>query len=340
MSSQNWHEMSMGTSLNDPTNNGRTVNNYTTFSTDENFGFGTPTMENPHATVPSMVQSYKDSLLNFYAKNELVISTSLLVVSTAGERVTFKFMIDHMYPFKFVLIEIIFLLSFLLFSIVTLYKTHRTKEITKEMRSFPHQQIMIMAFLDSIQFLGLVLSGVYVSPTMTVILMHTSTLFVVGGSRIAFPHRNYGDLHKNGLIFISFALFISLCKIVWCDWSSADSEHYLSTRSALLYIFSAALQGLSTLYKENSLVSWGQPVNIYYLTSFLFLYQFITMFVMSLLFYFSRGNNLFPFFLSQYFLTPLFSLFSSNRSLWDSYQYLIPYLLRLEMFPGNHSRVR
>lgn len=236
----------------------------------------------------SFFQTCYQTCLQFYLQHELYISTSLLILSTAGERVTFKFMIDRMFPFKFVLIEIIFLLSFLLFSIVTLYKIHKTKEITSQMRKFPHSQILVMAGLDSLQFLGLVCSGVAVSPTMTVILMHASTIFVVGGSRIAFPHRNYGDSHKFGLLFISGALVIGLAKILWCDWSS-DCSFY-STRSALMYIAASALQGLSTLYKENSLVAWGQPVDIYYLTSFLFFYQFWITVAFSLIFYLITGK--------------------------------------------------
>ncbi len=254
----------------------------------------------------SFFQTCYQTCLQFYLQHELYISTSLLILSTAGERVTFKFMIDRMFPFKFVLIEIIFLLSFLLFSFVTLYKIHKTKEITSQMRKFPHSQILVMAGLDSLQFLGLVCSGVAVSPTMTVILMHASTIFVVGGSRIAFPHRNYGDSHKFGLFFISGALVIGLAKILWCDWSS-DCSFY-STRSALMYIAASALQGLSTLYKENSLVAWGQPVDIYYLTSFLFFYQFWITVAFSLIFYLITGkNSLSPF---QYeFISSPFSLF-------------------------------
>jgi hypothetical protein len=163
--------------------------------------FGTPTIGNsPYSQnskhhlfkekISSFFSSIYDPLYSFFVKYELYIATTCLIISTATERVTFKFMIDRMLPFKFVLIEIIFFLSFLLFSCITMYKVHRTKEITSQMKQFPHKQIWIMAILDSLQFVGLVYSGVNVSPTMTVILMHTSTLMVVAGSHIVFPYRN------------------------------------------------------------------------------------------------------------------------------------------------------
>lgn len=293
--SGDWYEMTVSSSLqNHSPGGGSKVPHYSSF---DDTGFGSPSVEHHHHKheKQTILGQYQKALFNFYAKYELYITTTLLIISTAGERVTFKFMIDHMYPFKFVLIEIIFLLSFILFSIVTLYKIHRTKEITNQMRSFPHKQIFLMAVLDSFQFLGLVYSGVNVSPTMTVILMHASTLFVVGGSRFVFPNRSYGDLHKYGVALMSAAIFISFCKVLWCDWSTSENDGYLSTRSAVIYILASALQGLSTLYKENSLVSWGQPVNIYYLTSFLFLYQFLTTVVLSIGFYMAKGS--FSFFL-------------------------------------------
>lgn len=286
--------------------------NYSSISQEE---FDTPTFDDP-SFHPSQQRTHKyskhfsflfqfyDACLGFYMKYELIISTSLLILSTASERVTFKFMIDHMYPFKSVLIEIIFLLSFLLFSAVTLYKIHRTKEITSQMRNFPHKEIFIMALLDSIQFIGLVFSGVNVPPTMTVILMHASTIFVVAGSHFAFPHRKYGDLHKYGLGLISGALILSLMKIFWCDWSASDSDHFFNTREALIYVFSSALQGLSTLYKENSLVTWAQPVNIHYLSSFLFLYQFFITFAFAIIYYLGQGSlsSLFSCLLLHFFL--------------------------------------
>ena len=242
-------------------------------------------IKKPKATYFSQI---KKSIIQWFLRYELIIATILLVLSTASERVTFKVMIDRMLPFKFILIEIIFIFSFLIFSAITLFKTYYTKEITNQMRKFPHSQIWIMALLDSIQFLGLVYSGVNVSPTMTVILMHASTLFVVAGSKFAFPHRTYGDLHRYGLGLIAAALVIAFMKILWCDWTSAD--HFSETFAAVIYIGAAALQGLSTLYKENCLVTWAQPVNIYYLSSFLFLYQFFCTFGLSILFYLYQGN--------------------------------------------------
>jgi hypothetical protein len=220
----------------------------------------------------------------------LLLAIVVLIVSTAAERISFKVMVDSMLPYKFVLVDIIFLLTCFIFSTITFYKKHFTHEITANMASFPHRIIMIIAFFDSLQFMTAVYSAGGVSPTMTVILMHASTLFVVLGSKVAFPSRNYGFLHKVGVALISLAIIIALFKIIWNDYYYYADSQFETTKASFLYLVSSALHGLSTLLKERALVDWSQPINIYFLSSWLFLYQFLFAVLLSVVFYTCEGK--------------------------------------------------
>lgn len=219
----------------------------------------------------------------------LVLAAAVLIVSTVIERVSFKIMIDRMLPYKFMLVEIIFFLSCFVFAAVAAYKQLFTSEITPAMHRFPHSKILVIAVMDSIQFLGLVFSAAEVSPTMTVILMHSSTLFIVLGSKLAFPQRHYGTLHAYGVMLISTAIVISILKIIWNDFIVPGSG-FIVTWDSMIYLAASSLQGLSTFYKEKALVDWSQPISIYLLSSWLFFYQFWVTIFLSFLHYTVSGT--------------------------------------------------
>lgn len=242
--------------------------------------------EDPPTCYEKVKSQFSTLYTSITADMWLLMATVVLIVNTATERVTFKMMVDRMLPYKFVLIDIIFLASCAIFSAISYYKQRYTDEITPNMKLFPHKWILGIAFVDSVQFLWSVYSAIGVSPTMTVILMHASTLFIVMASRVVTPSRSYGKLHSIGVVFISVAIFLSLFKIIYNDYyfSSNDSRWY-TTKSAFLYLIASALQGLSTLMKEKALVEWSQPIDIYYLSSWLFFYQFLITVMFSVLFY-------------------------------------------------------
>lgn len=247
--------------------------------------------ESPVYTLP-FLSHINDYLRHHNLDFVLVISTVVLISFTAIERISFKVMVDRMLPYKFVLIEIIFLASCFVFAIITAYKLLFTKDISSSMLKFPHSKLIGIAVLDSLQFLGAVYSAVGVSPTMTVILMHSSTLFIVLGSKIVFPARVYGSLHAWGVALISVAIAFSLFKIVWNDYyfNSSSEAGYSATKCSLLYLAASAVQGLSTLYKEKALVEWSQPISIHYLSAWLFFYQFLVTLGLSVVFYLVEGN--------------------------------------------------
>lgn len=101
-----------------------------------------------------------------------------------------------------------------------------------------------MAILDTVQFAGLTVSAAGVSPTMTVILLHTSTPFLVLGSNYVFPDRRYSVVQVRGVKLIGVAVLIgligSISHIFYPDVHESD------TFSTLFYFSMAALHGNTT----------------------------------------------------------------------------------------------
>jgi hypothetical protein len=170
------------------------------------------------------------------------------------------------------------------------------------MTNFPNKQLWIMAILDTIYFAGLIISASSVSPTMTVILLHASTPFVVLGSRKIFPNRKYSEIQMKGVFYISFALLISISRPIYNSIGEKNKD-YSEAYSIFFYILSAATQGFASLYKEKCIIEWSQPIDIHYLSSWLFTYQFIFAIIISPLLYLTQGlsDNFTGFPLSSFF---------------------------------------
>jgi hypothetical protein len=205
------------------------------------------------------------------------------MIATATERVTFKMAVDRMEPFRFMLVETIFIVSAALYCLITLFKQSTTNKITVQMTTFPHSKLLIMAILDTLHFAGLLVCASGVSPTMTVILLHTSTPFIVLGSRLTFPDRKYSAIQMRGVILISVAMLISLSRPVIDIYLEKIDEK--DATASILYAGAAALQGIATLYKEKCIIQWGRPLDIHYLSSWLFVYQFGVALVLAPLIY-------------------------------------------------------
>jgi hypothetical protein len=56
-----------------------------------------------------------------------------------------------------------------------------------------------------------------------------------------------------------------------------------------MYLSMSALHGIATLYKEKALIEWSHPMDIHYLSSWLFLYQFIAALVLAPAIYVLQG---------------------------------------------------
>ena len=199
---------------------------------------------------------------------------------------------------------------------------------------FPWKQLMIMAALDMLQLSGLIISAAGIPPTMTVVLLHISTPCIVFGSRYVFPLRQYSALQTRGIVIIIFAISISLFRP--CIGLMFGRKVTSFIRSAIIYSLSASLQGFSMLYKEYVIISWKQPpVEIYYLSTWLFTFQLIFVLIFSPLIYISQSvtsNNPIGFPIHSYFTNiydgihclfgyepQVFSSQSWSRQLYDTH---------------------
>ena len=160
------------------------------------------------------------------------------------------------------------------------------------MNGFPQWKLLVMAALDTIQFAGLTISAAGVSPTMTVILLHTSTPFVVLISKYSFPDRTYTTRHIQGAQLIAIAVLLSLigsfCHVFF------SGQHQSDISSSIIYVIMAAFHGFATLFKEKSISLWAQPIDIYYLSAWIFMYQLLFSILLIPILYYSQGTNYEP----------------------------------------------
>lgn len=153
---------------------------------------------------------------------------------------------------------------------------------------FPHAGLIRMATLDALQFSGLVVSAAGVSPTMTVILLHANTPFVVLGSRIMFDGREYSLNQMRGVCMITVAVMISFVRPVY-HWYRDDNVPFVT--SSFSYVFFTAVQGFAMLYKEKCIIEYGKPLDVHELSFWLFLYQLLITILISPAIYLFQGNK-------------------------------------------------
>ncbi len=216
----------------------------------------------------------------------LILSVVGLMVATATERMTFKMSVDRMTPFRVTLILMTISVSFLVYSVVASIKLRFTTKITPRMMEFPHKKLFMMAVVDTLSLSGLILSAAAMTPTMTVILLHISTPFVVLGSKWNFPTREYSVSQLRGVYLITLAVVISIVRHV-VDLVVGVNVGY--ALSSIFYVAAAALHGLGTVMKEKAIVEWSQPLDIHYISSWLFFYQIIVAFLLSPILYLLQG---------------------------------------------------
>lgn len=242
----------------------------------------------------------------------LFLSTLGVMVATTAERITFKMSVDRMTPHRLVLIEIIFTVSLVVYGIIVAMKRGLTNEITSQMYLFPHSKLMIMALLDTIQFSFLVLAAAGITPTMTVILLHASTPAIVFGSKFFFPTRVFTEAQMRGVYLIVFAIVVGIVQQIWAILTRGiDQSGLLST---LVYILAASLHGCSTLYKEKAIIEWMQPMDVHYLSSWLFFYQVLACLVLGPAIYIFQGVSN-----RNWGGFPLSSMFINIRDGWSCF---------------------
>jgi CRT-like, chloroquine-resistance transporter-like len=111
------------------------------------------------------------------------------------------------------------------------------------------------------------------------------------GTKIAFPDRKYSLDHMKGAGLITLAVILTLIGYVAYPSSKRTSVHHSDVCSCLLYVAMAGLHGVSTLYKEKSIIAWARPMDIHYLSSWLFMYQFLFSLLLAPFIYYMQGET-------------------------------------------------
>lgn len=155
------------------------------------------------------------------------------------------------------------------------------------MLEFPHRKIILMAIIDSVQFCGLSLAAAGVSPTMTVILLHASTPCLVITTKYFYPDRSYSSVQMKGVYVIIFAILVSISRPII---QLFFVHHFTSVWHSFAYLFFSAMHGFATLYKERTLVEWAQPIDIHYISSWLFFYQCVASVLLTPVLYLFQGD--------------------------------------------------
>ncbi|CAM9360027.1 unnamed protein product, partial [Heterosigma akashiwo] len=134
----------------------------------------------------------------------------LLVLALTSERVLFKFTVDRLEPFRFVLIQEIVLFNLLvMFTIVSL-KRMLTHDITAAMHEFPRNALITVAALDLVQLTATVMSAAQTKPVMTVILLQSIKAFSILASCAAGRAQKYSRGHLVGLLLVCAAMGLAV----------------------------------------------------------------------------------------------------------------------------------
>ncbi len=157
------------------------------------------------------------------------------------------------------------------------------------MKGFPLRKLAAIAIIDTLGLGGLVISAYGVTPAMTVILMQAHSPVSVLGCKYFFPDRLYTPTQIKGVWIVCVALFLG----VFSAFFSPGYDDRSTVASSALYIACASLQGLSTLFKEKSVLEFGTPVDMYTLSSALFSYQVVFSIILFPFFYLLQGKKKF-----------------------------------------------
>ena len=151
------------------------------------------------------------------------------------------------------------------------------------MTEYPHKLIIRMALLETLQFSGLIISAAGVTPTMTLILLHANTISNTYLMKYVFPNRQYPIWHTRGMLLITCAIIVSLARPLLYF---INGWRWIEVICSIVYIISACILGISNLYKEHCIINWKEPMDIHYISAWLYIYQaFFTLLLSPILYY-------------------------------------------------------
>jgi hypothetical protein len=229
---------------------------------------------------------------------KLFVCAFFLVFAATTEKVSFKISVDNMFPFNLIQVQIIFILSFFIHSFITIYLWLFTKEISIQFQPLPHCKIFSVAIFDTLNFVLLISTASFVSPTMTVIFLYSNNTFICLLSTIVgLKKGNYSPTQLTGVNLILIAIFVGFFKsIILATVQSNGAKLVCNIIAVIFYIVASGLQGFISLYKENIVINLNQPINIYKLNVWLFFYQTVSIFLISIVYWFLEGNFFYYYF--------------------------------------------
>jgi hypothetical protein len=153
----------------------------------------------------------------------------LLCFVTTAERVSFKLLVDRVVPFRFLVVILIVLFETIILCFLVFFKVCAPDLSTQHYQPFPRYKLMIMALLDLTKDFLMVLSGSFVAPTLTVMLLQAqipiSMLITYGekwirrGCNVSQVNLEYKSVHFMGAFVVSVSILLAFIPVINA-WSS------------------------------------------------------------------------------------------------------------------------
>ena len=137
-----------------------------------------------------------------------------LCAVTTSERVAFKMLIDRVVPFRFLVLVLVVLFEALALMAVVSAKGWAGTAAPSP-TGFPRRKLLIMAALDLTKDLMMVLTGAFVPPTLTVMLLQCQIPISMGLAHLQTgTSRGYRTMHYAGAGAISLAIALAFVPVM------------------------------------------------------------------------------------------------------------------------------
>jgi len=230
-----------------------------------------------------------------------VIALLALCFVTTAERVCFKMLVDRVVPYRFMVLLLIVTLEAIVLGVVVQCKACNGAS-SPVYAPFPRRKLLVMACLDLTKDCMLILSGAFVAPTLTVMLLqgqipcsmllgiaHSKAkhLTLFGGLGPGSSQNSsasswltaggYRPLHFAGAGLIALSIVLAFVPViaVWAQRYSAVGWNTLT------YLLACVPASASVLYKEHALTAYRQPMDPYVLNLNVDMYQLLLLVVVA-----------------------------------------------------------
>lgn len=206
----------------------------------------------------------------------------LLCLVTTVERVSFKMLIDRVVPFRFLVMSLVVALEAIILGVVI--QCRGGTGTSASGNPFPRHKLLIMAALDLCKDFMLVVSGAFVAPTLTVLLLQGQTpcsmLLSICQNRSergltsgTSHNLDYRPMHFVGAGLISLSLLFALSPVLvnWAHSRGAAGSVY----NTFVYLLSCIPASASVIYKERALTAYRQPMDPHVLNLYVDIFQLL-----------------------------------------------------------------